>query len=313
MDVLTAHGRALDRSDDAFGWLRPSDPGDPLRERLENDGYLFVPGLLDRDEVLAGRLDLLERVREAGALDPDAPFEDGIVRPDAGERGLWQSYPMTSEPLLRVLRGERMMGFFAGLLGGEARAYDFIWLRDQPRSHGISPHCDVVFMSRGTPQVLTCWTPFGDIPLGAGGLMLLEGSHRTSRVRAADYLAQDVDSYCENGPNADAVRNGELRWERWDDLARRDWGGELADDAVALREEWAGRWLTAPEFRMGDVLVFTMSTVHCGTDNATDRLRLSTDTRYQRADAPIDERWVRGEHGEEPVGHGVDAKRGKIC
>ena len=64
---------------------------------------------------------------------------------------------------------------------------------------------------------------------------------------------------------------------------------------------------------MGDVLVFTMRTVHAGTDNNTRALRLSTDSRYQRAADPVDERWVRGEHGEAPVGHGLAAKVGKIC
>ena len=64
---------------------------------------------------------------------------------------------------------------------------------------------------------------------------------------------------------------------------------------------------------MGDVLVFTMRTVHAGTDNETPFVRLSTDSRYQRADAPVDERWVVGEHGEAPVGHGLGAKVGKIC
>jgi hypothetical protein len=311
---LTAGGRPLDRSPDAFGWLRASAPDDPLREHLEEDGYLFVPGVLDRDEVLAGRLDLLHRVQAAGALDPAFPLEAGIVRPDAGDRGLWQSYPSGSEPIMNVLRGGRMMGLFEELLGGQPRAYDFVWLRDQPRGTAISPHCDIVFMGRGTPKVLTCWTPFGDIALGAGGLIILEGSHRTSRERAAAYLAQDVDTYCENGPNADAVRAGDMRWERWDDPSPgSEWGGELAANAVALREQWGGRWLTAPEFRMGDVLVFTMSTVHGGTDNNTDILRLSTDSRYQLAAEPIDDRWITGEHGEPPVGHGVGSKRGKIC
>ena len=49
------------------------------------------------------------------------------------------------------------------------------------------------------------------------------------------------------------------------------------------------------------------------TDNTTDTLRLSTDSRYQRADAAVDERWIIGENGEAPVGHGAGAKRGKIC
>jgi hypothetical protein len=316
MQTPAARGRRLDPS--ACGWLRPSDAlgGDPrlLRARLLQDGYLYLPGLLDRDAVRAGRIELLERVHAHGALDPACPIEAGVLRPDAEDLGLWQSYPSSSDQLLSVLRSDTLMDLFAGILGGPVRSYDFVWLRDQPRSHGISPHCDLVFMSRGTPDVLTCWTPFGDIPVGAGGLMLLEDSHRTSTVRLADYLRQDVDTYCENGPNAEAVRSGAMRWEHWQAPAPgKDWNGEIAEDAVALQEQWGGRWLTAPEYRMGDVLIFTMRTVHAGTDNETNRLRLSTDSRYQRADAPIDERWIRGEHGEDPVGHGIQAKRGKIC
>jgi Phytanoyl-CoA dioxygenase (PhyH) len=288
-----ANGRRLDAAPPAFGHLRPSAPGDPaaLRARLAEDGYLFVPGLLDRDAVGAARAELLAAAE------------------------LTQDHPMRSERMRSVLQGERMLGFFAGLLEGAVRSYDFIWLRAQrPGDPATDPHCDLVFMGRGTPDVLTCWTPFGDIAVGGGGLLILEGSHRVSPVRLAGYLAQDVDVYCENGPNAEAVRTGAMHWEHWEDPAPgRDWGGEIADDAVALREDWGGRWLTAPEYRMGDVLVFTMRTVHAGTDNETSALRLSTDSRYQRADAPVDERWIRGEHGEDPVGHGLAAKRGTIC
>ena len=214
-----ARGRALEVSDEAFGWLRPSDDvaGDPeaLRARLAEDGYVYVPGLLDREAVRAGRLEMLSRVQEQGALDPAYPLEDGVLLPDARDLGLWQEYPAESEQMLSVLQGERIKTLFADLLGGPVRGYDFIWLRHQPRGHGVEPHCDTVFMGRGTPDVLTCWTPFGDIPLGSGGLMLLEDSHRQSVVRIADYLAQDVDAFCENGPNADAVRDGTMRWEHW--------------------------------------------------------------------------------------------------
>jgi Phytanoyl-CoA dioxygenase (PhyH) len=309
-----ARGRRLAAR--AFGRLRSSDPGaDPaaLRTRLAQDGYLFLPGLLDRDEVRAARMELLGIVEQHGALDPRFPVEDGILRPDAGDLGLRQDYPMTSDLLRGVVHGKRMTSFFAALLDGDVRGYDFIWLRSQRPSHGIDPHCDLVFMGRGTPDVLTCWTPFGDIPVGAGGLMLLEGSHRTSAVRLARYLRQDVDAYCENGPNAEAVRAGTMRWEHWERAPGKAWNGEIGGDAVALGEQWGARWLIAPEYRMGDALVFTMRTVHAGTDNETSALRLSTDSRYQRADAPIDERWIRGEHGEDPVGHGLAAKQGMIC
>jgi hypothetical protein len=274
---------------DDFGWLRESGPTDPLRGRLEADGYLFVRGLLDRAEVEAGRRELVEQAQ------------------------LRQDYPMRSELLRSVIQGPRIMDFFAGLFGAPARSYDFIWLRHQGPGYGIPPHCDTVFMGRGTPDVLTCWIPFGDIALRGGGLMLLENSHRTSLQRLADYLQQDVDTYCENGPNAEAVRSGEMRWEHWREYAAgKDWNGEITGDALELSRAWGGRWLTA-EYRMGDALIFTMRTVHAGTDNETDPLRLSTDSRYQPAGQPIDERWIRGRRGEDPIGHGLAAKQGKIC
>ena len=307
MQIPAARGRRLDPSDDAFGWLRPSDSlaGDPaaLRARLEEDGYLYLPRVLDREAVRAGRLELLERVRAAGALDPAHPLEAGVLRPDAEELGLWQSYPSSSERLLSVLRGDALMDLFAGILGGPVRSYDFLWLRYQPRSHAISPHCDLVFMGRGTPDVLTCWTPFGDIPLRGGGLMLLEDSHRKSRrcgspttcARTSTPTAKMAPTprRCEAARCAGSTgrRPRPARLERRDRRGRRGVAG-------AVGRPLADR----PEYRMGDVLIFTMRTVHAGTDNETNRLRLSTDSRYQRADAPIDERWVRGEHGEDPDG-----------
>jgi ectoine hydroxylase-related dioxygenase (phytanoyl-CoA dioxygenase family) len=66
--------------------------------------------------------------------------------------------------------------------------------------------------------------------------------------------------------------------------------------------------LTA-DYRMGDVLIFSIKTVHASLDNGSDRIRLSSDTRYQRADEPADERWI----GERPITHSLAAKRGRIC
>ena len=53
------------------------------------------------------------------------------------------------------------------------------------------------------------------------------------------------------------------------------------------------------EFQMGDVLIFGMYTMHGSLSNTTNRFRLSTDTRYQRASDPVDERWI----GENPKAH----------
>jgi hypothetical protein len=75
-----------------------------------------------------------------------------------------------------------------------------------------------------------------------------------------------------------------------------------------LNHRLGGRWLSA-EYRQGDILIFGMKTVHASLDNQTRSFRISTDSRYQPASEPIDDRWI----GENPVGHGRGAKRAMIC
>jgi hypothetical protein len=75
-------------------------------------------------------------------------------------------------------------------------------------------------------------------------------------------------------------------------------GGHYSKDPVALQKQLGLRWLTT-EFQAGDLLVFSMYTMHCSLDNASDCIRISSDTRYQLASDPVDERWI----GENPIAH----------
>ena len=84
--------------------------------------------------------------------------------------------------------------------------------------------------------------------------------------------------------------------------------GSYSTDASAARQELGGRWLTA-EYRMGDLLVFGMYTMHASSDNNTNQIRLSSDSRYQLASAPADERWI----GANPPANGIRAQKGMIC
>ncbi len=307
---LQSRGLDLDLSENAFGYLRSSAAlvGDAaaLRERMDADGYLFLPGLLPREEALAARTEILARAAADGLLDPDYPVSEGILK--AGLNPYFKpEYAQANAALQKVLYDGPMIAFFERFFGEAVRHFDFTWLRAVGAGPGTAPHCDTVYMGRGTKNLYTAWTPLGDVPLEVGGLMLLEGSHRRAG-RLGDYLRQDVDTYCENGPNAERAMAGESNWEHWDGSFGA-WDGSISHDPVALRGELCGRWLTCPEYRMGDVLIFTLHTVHGSLDNQTQKLRLSTDTRYQRASEPIDERWI----GEQPIGHGAAGKQGKIC
>ena len=300
--TLRSRGYPLDLAPASFGELRRStDLGDDpvaFRQRLAEDGYLYLPGYLYRTAVLDSRAEILRRLNAAGALHPDAPVLDGIANP-AQPLGLSPELARNNAPLDRVLYAGKLLDLYQALLGGSIRHFDYTWLRTIPPGLGTTPHCDIVYMGRGTPRLMTAWVPFGDITLDIGGLMVLEGSHR-QQDRLKRYLNRDVDAYCETQPRGIEVGAAQRRWE---------FDGALSKNPVTLREKLGGRWLTAQKFSMGDLVTFGMTTVHGSLDNQSDRIRISTDSRYQLASEPADERWI----GPNPVGHSQAGKRGRIC
>jgi ectoine hydroxylase-related dioxygenase (phytanoyl-CoA dioxygenase family) len=145
---------------------------------------------------------------------------------------------------------------------------------------------------------MTCWIPYGDVSFELGGLMVLEGSHKRMDLLER-YVYRDVDEYCENKP----VEAGAAKAGKW------SFSGTLSHNPPVVRDKFGGRWVTS-EFNAGDLVTFGMFTVHASLDNrSADRLRISSDSRYQRASDPIDERWI----GANPPAHGAVGKRGRVC
>jgi len=292
----------LDTAPEKFGEMRDSmdalDEAETLRERMREDGYLYLPGYLDRTEVLAARAVMLERLAEAGWLDLDYPMMDAVVSEDA-KHGPRPDLVQANEPLQRLLYSGRMIEFYTRFLGGEVAHFDFTWTRAMGPHGATPPHCDIVYMGRGTTNLYTSWTPLGDVPYEIGGLMILEKSHRIERLRNG-YGSKDADEYCtnrrESAPEGDGG-GGNISA-----------GGWLSKNPVKLRDNLGGRWVTT-EFRAGDLLVFSVYTVHASLDNHSNRVRLSSDSRYQLASDPIDERWM----GDDPLGRRMAYKRGRIC
>jgi hypothetical protein len=300
LPALYFRGRQL--RPDYVGELRAANHllGDPLalQERMAEDGYLLLRGLLDPDRALAARRSVLQRLWDQGQLDTGYPLMEGILNPDV--RLAFRPDLAAQNPEVEALLYEgEMMAFFDHFLGGSATHFDFTWLR--AKSGGpdtaTTPHCDIVFMNRGSKGLYTAWTPLGDIPYDMGGLMVLEGSHLRSDV-LGEYWEFDVDTYCLNGEKEDET----LKWS-WSKT-----GGSFSKDAIGVRDQIGGRWLTG-EYRLGDVLVFNMRLLHASLDNLTNRVRLSTDSRYQLASEPLDSRWI----GEHPPAHGPEARQGLIC
>lgn len=298
---FTSYGHKLDMDEDKVGLLRDSSDAaedmPELRRRFEEDGYLYMRGYLDRDEVLEARRSITGHLAEADLLDPDYPPMDAIAKPGSGF-AFKPEIASRSREVQDLLYSGRLPEFYRQFYGEEVRHYDFTWLRAMGPGKGTNPHCDLPYMGRGTHKHMTCWVPYGDVSFELGGLMILEGSHKRMDL-LENYVYRDVDSFCENKENQ-KKKADEGGWT---------FTGTLSHNPPAVRNKFGGRWLST-EFRAGDFITFGMFLVHAALDNHTEnRLRISSDCRYQRASEAIDDRWI----GANPPGHSKAGKRGRIC
>lgn len=168
----------------------------------------------------------------------------------------------------------RLVRFFAFLLGGDVFLHRRKIIRHgRPGESGIGTatqaHYDLLYLRGGTTSVLSAWIPLGDVPVVRGGLTYLAGSHH--RVRAEEAA-------------------GTLRRP----------AASITADLPGLAREHGSRWLVT-DYAAGDIVVHDAFMVHASLDNADPRsvIRLSTDIRYQRADAAIDRRWQNHWHDED--------------
>lgn len=241
-----------------------------LRARLDEDGYLFLRGALERDEVLAARREVFQRLQQVGEI--ASPIEDGIFtdasrrREIVGDLGrFWRS--VSEGPALRqVSHGPRLASVMAKVFGEAARPFDFLYLRAGPVGRSTGLHCDYPFFTRAHERVCTVWIPIGDAPVTDGPVVVVENSHRF-----ADHVEQTR--------GFDVVR---------DAPRRADLGIHPADYAIQRKT----RLLTA-DFQAGDLALFGMFTIHGALDNhsPTGRVRLSCDVRWQPASLPVDTRY----------------------
>ena len=302
--ALTSLGVALDQRTASFGELRLANELlcdlEALQARMITDGYLYLRGYLDCNGVCDVRMEILRRLAAAGLLDEQYPLAEGVSKPGVPWGLEFNALTRDNAPLFKLLYTGRMIELYEKLLGGPVRHFDYTWFRSVPAGgSGTYPHCDIVYMGRGTPRLYTAWTPMGDVPPEMGGLMILEDSHKHTD-RLSKYLQRDVDTYCTNWSDAAEIESGQKQWQ--------DWDGRLSSNPASLREKLGGRWLTT-HFSPGDILTFPMATVHASLDNHTNRFRLSSDSRYQLASEPADERWI----GPNPVAHSPAGKKGKVC
>src|SRR5512140_2917653 len=78
---LISNGYTLASTPNRLGWLLPSDPGEPVRrlwEQFNEQGYLWLKGLLDRSDVLDFRRRYFSAFARTGLLAPGSDPLDAI-------------------------------------------------------------------------------------------------------------------------------------------------------------------------------------------------------------------------------------------
>ncbi|MFI6294721.1 phytanoyl-CoA dioxygenase family protein [Nonomuraea sp. NPDC050790] len=275
-DVLTSNGHRLDPSPRRLGRLEPVPDAErhdraALRRRLARDGFLFLPGFLDRAEILEFRRYYFAALEGTGVTAPGSDpllgraAYGGLDR-EAMRRALFRD--IVPGPEYEALcRHPRIAGFYRWLLEAEeVHLHRRKLIRHVgPGESGVGTatqaHYDLVYLREGTGRVLSSWIPLGDCPIARGPLIYLEGSHhRVLAEEAAGTLRRPAAS--------------------------------ITADLPALAEEYDARWLVTG-FRAGDMVVHNAYVIHASLDNADPEglVRLSTDIRYQSATEVIDPRW----------------------
>ena len=229
--MVTMNQQQMVLGEKYLGWLRESndilDSTDDLHQRFEEDGYLLIRNLQPVDLVKTARRHLINQLSNQGQIDTDFPLLDGVAKTDQRGGFFGGHEEMTRDnDFLNLVESPQIMNFCDHFFGTPTLTYDYKWLRAVPPKGFTGAHYDIVYMGRGTNNVLTCWTPIGDIPIELGPLAVLVGSHRFDIIKKT-YGQMDVD--------------------------RDHITGWFSNDHFELIDKYGGQWQTT-NFQAGDVL-----------------------------------------------------------
>src|SRR5262245_7169361 len=122
--ILTMGKREMELPGKYLGELREANDiladTEALRQRMEEEAYLLIRGLFDREAVLEVRRQMVEVLAREGVLDPNFPPMDAVA--STGNRGAFRGgdNDLTRCPAFRELvESAPIMQFFARFLGGE--------------------------------------------------------------------------------------------------------------------------------------------------------------------------------------------------
>jgi len=315
-DVASLHGEKLYVNDgllhptqvEELKQSSPSMPMDELQRRYQEDGYVYLKGLLPKQNVLDAREQYFKMLSPSGVLKPGTAPVDGIFDPTrdaadfpgigAGASGGngrpgaetadrfvdlaleahyadWYKEKFCKHPVLKEFIA-RMTGW-----GDDTMAIRRSLLRNNtPGNKAIGVHYDQIFLRHGEPTSVTAWIPMGDISLTGGGLIYLEKGHTLGREIEANFMRKAAESGLSEEEMKNAFNQNMMST------------GLLADGPKEYSEKFGRRWLVT-SYEAGDVVLHTPYTIHASTMNfdPENKIRVGTDLRFVDSSKLWDTRW----------------------
>ncbi|TID27431.1 hypothetical protein E2P81_ATG00190 [Venturia nashicola] len=283
-------------------------PIEELRSKYEQDGYIFLKGLLPREDVLKARKAYFEILAPSGVLKPGTapmkgifdPMKDradfpGIGAGAAGGNGRpgaasaekfvdlalaahyedWYKEDFCRHPVLKDMVA-RLTGW-----GDDTLNVRRSLLRNNtPGNKAIGVHYDQIFLRHGEPTSVTAWVPMGDIAVTGGGLIYLENGHRLGQEIEAEFTKKAAES----GLSAEEAKNAFNQ----NMLST----GLLADGPSEYSDTFQRKWLVTA-YEAGDVVLHSPFAIHASTINhdPDNVIRVGTDLRFVNGARPWDTRW----------------------
>ncbi len=264
IEPLVSNGYTLEMTPARLGWLEPTDPNLPLeqlREKYRQNGYIWLKGFFDRDIILNFR----------------SYFFDTIF---SGAKGFFEI--VSSQEYEDFCTMPRLWNFYQEFMEGRPYLHKrkIIRFTHPGQDHCTGGHYDLIYLRAGTDKFSTSWIPLGDIPVEMGGVIYLEHSDAVGRQMEAEFSVKNANLPPEERINA---YNRNMREAGW-----------ISTNLVEMADRFKSRWLIA-DYEAGDMVIHSPYMIHAATQNhdPLNRMRLSTDIRYQRVDDPIDQRWAK--------------------
>lgn len=228
-----------------------------LRQRMQEEGYLFISSLVPRSDVDEVYHAIMQICREEGWADENN-LAVGEPRLE-GHDDWWAVYDRVQclEKFHALAHHPRIIQVIEAIVQEPVLVHprNIARITFPATAHYTTPPHQDYPLIQGTPDTYTVWIPLCDCPTELGGLAVLPGSHHVGLLPV----------HPASGP-----------------------GGLSVDTS-----RWGDTW-QAQDMQAGDALIFHSYTVHRALVNVTQRgLRVSVDYRYQGVSQPIVEDSLR--------------------